>query len=428
MRGGRRDRFITFAILLVALGVRVGYVLATPGYKLLHDDHAYDLLARGVARTGAYPDVGGHATAYRPPGFPYLLAVIYRVTGTGHGRVIAGRMVQALLGVIIVALLGAIAVRLFDRRTAVCTMALTAVYVPLVAAGTSLLVEPLTIVLELGAFLAVLAWRRHENLRWVIAAGVLVGAMALCRTNAFVIIIALAVGIWPAERRPRRDAPKRVAVLLLSAAAVVLPWTIRNAVVMHSFIPVSDELGGTLAGTYNPVSAHDPNGPGFWRLYDQIPLYESETRTLASGPEVPFQDELQHLALHYVEQHPVYVLQVGFHNTLRLFGLNRLSLSRYTASLAGITSPAVADAGVYSFWVICTLALAALYRRRMRQQIPLYLWLAAGLLFVSVVFVNSEAPRLRLPIDPLILLAAGAGFMALTGAIRTSTRRSPLSR
>jgi len=38
---------------------------------------------------------------------------------------------------------------------------------------------------------------------------------------------------------------------------VVAPWTIRNAVVMHALIPVSDETGGTLAGTYNPVSARD---------------------------------------------------------------------------------------------------------------------------------------------------------------------------
>lgn len=408
--GVRRDRIITVSVLVAALAVRVGYILATPGYKVLHDDHAYDRLARGIAATGAYPDVGGHSTAYRPPGFTYLLGTVYAVVGTGHVRIVAARIVQALLGVVIVGLLGALAARLFDRRAAMWTMVLAALYVPLVAAGTSLLAEPLTIVLELGAVLAVLAWRRHERLGYVVAAGVMAGAMALCRSNAFVLLLPLAVGVWPAAKRLRAAAPKRVALLVVTAAAVVAPWTIRNAVVMHSFIPVSDELGGTLAGTYNPVSAHDPNGPGFWRLYDQIPSYDRETRSLVAGPEAPFQSKLVHLAVQYAEHHPLYVLRVGGYNTLRLFGFNRFSVSRFTASVAGITSPRVADAGVYSFWVVSALALVALANRRLRARIPGFIWLAVGVLFLSIVFVNSEAPRLRLPLDPFVLLLAGAAL------------------
>lgn len=420
--GGRRDRIITGAILIVALAARVAYVLATPGYTMLHDDHAYDRLARGIARTGVYPAVGGHPTAYRPPGFPYLLGAVYAVVGNGHARVVAGRLVQAVLGVALVALVGLLADRLFGRRAACWAMGLTALYVPLISAGTSLLAEPLTLVLELGAILAVVAWRRHEQLRWVVAAGALAGAMALCRSNGFVLLIALAVGVWPVTRRlgrGRREGAKRVAVLLLSGAAVVAPWTIRNAVVMRSFIPVSDELGGTLAGTYNPVSAHDVNGPGFWRLYTQIPQYERATSQLVSGPEPAFQSRLTHLAVQYAEHHPAYVAQVAWYNTRRLFGFNRLSLSQFNASVAGVTSPRVAGAGVYSLWAISALALAGLLSRRVRRGLPGFVWLAGGLLFLSIVFVNSEAPRLRLPIDPFVLLVAGAGL----GAIRI--RRNP---
>lgn len=429
MGGNRRQWIFPGSILLVALVTRVGYVLATPGYTMVHDDHAYDRLALGIARTGAYPDLGGHATAYRPPGFTYMLGAVYAITGGGHGRVVSARIVQALLGVAIVALLGALAAHLLGRRAAVCTMLLAAVYVPLVAAGTSLLAEPLTIVMELAAVMAVLVWRRNRRWRWVVAAGIFAGAMALCRSNAFVVIIALAVGVATARGRPagaaaagkpasgrrfRADALKPVVVLVLSAGAVVAPWTIRNAVVLHAFIPVSDEIGGTLAGTYNPVSAHDPNGPGFWRLLNQIPQYERETRALAAGPEHPFQQRLEHLALQYAEHHPLYPLEVGAWNTLRLVGFNSLALSRSTASAAGITSPAVADAGVFSFWAVCVIALVGLVDRTVRRRIPAFLGLAAGLLFLSIVFVNSEAPRLRLPIDPFVLLLAGAGLASVT--------------
>lgn len=410
----RRQWIIPGSILLLALAARVAYVLATPGYKMLHDDHAYDRVALGIARTGAYPDVGGHATAYRPPGFTYLLGAVYAITGSGHARVIAARLVQALLGVVIVALLGALAGRLLGRRAAIWTMVLTAAYVPLVAAGTSLLSEPLTIALELGAILAVLAWRRDGRWRWVVAAGALTGTMALCRSNAFVVIIALAVGVATVGRRLRPGGLKAGSVLVLSAAAVISPWTIRNAVVLHAFIPVSDELGGTLAGTYNPVSGHDPNGPGFWRLLDQIPEYQSQTRALGAGPEYPFQERLLHLALQYAEHHPVYSAEVAVWNTARLAGVNRLSLSQFTASVAGITSPAVADAGVFDFWLVGALALLSLLNRTVRDRIPGFMWLVAALLFLSIVFVNSEAPRIRLPLDPFVLLLAGAAIASLT--------------
>jgi len=410
----RRHLVVAFSILALALAVRVAYVLATPGYTMLHDDRAYDRLALGIARTGAYPDVGGHATAYRPPGFPYLLSAVYAVSGGGHARVVAGRMMQAVLGAVIVALLGALALRLFDRRAAICTMALAAVYVPLVAAGTSLLAEPLTIALELGALLAVLAWRRQGRLRWLVAAGVMGGALALTRSNAIVVLIALAVGVWPARRRLGPLALKSVAVLLVTAAAVVAPWTVRNAVVLHSFIPVSDEAGGTLAGTYNSVSADDSAAPGFWHLLSQIPQYDNETRALAAGPEAPFQSKLVHLALQYADRHPLYPLKVAYYNTLRLFGFNSLALSQFTATTAGISSPSVADAGVYSFWAVCAMALVAGLSRRVRRKVPGFVWLVAGLLFLSIVFVNSEAPRLRLPIDPFVLLLAGAGVAAVS--------------
>jgi hypothetical protein len=51
------------------------------------------------------------------------------------------------------------------------------------------------------------------------------------------------------------------------------------------------------------------------------------------------------------------------------------------------------------------------------------MWLAAGLLFVSIILVNSEAPRLRLPLDPFVLLLAGAGAAAVATRSMDSRRR-----
>jgi len=410
----RRVLVIAAAILTVALGIRVGYVLATPGYVPSHDDRAYDHLALGIAQNGAYPDLGHRATAYRPPGYTYSLGAVYAIAGAGHARITAARIVQAFLGTGIVALLGLLALRLFSRRAALYTMAIAALYPPLIAVGVSLLSEPQTVALELASILAVLSWRSTGRWRWVLLAGALGGALALTRSNAFVVVLALAAGVWTVRPRVSAAAIKPVAALLATAVLVVAPWTIRNAVVLHSFIPVSDEQGGTLAGTYNPVSDHDKSAPAYWHLLTQIPQYEAATRQLADGPEPQFQDRLLHLALDYIGDHPLYPAKVAFWNTVRLLDLNALSQSRYTATLGGITSPGVGDATIYGFWVVAAVALYACLRRDIRQRVPAFVWLAALLLFLSTVLVNSETPRLRLPLDPFIILLAGAGTAAIT--------------
>lgn len=405
-----RTRLLRSAALAVALAARLAYVLATPGYRPAHDDAKYDLLAVGIARHGVFPHLAQGATAYRPPGYPYLLGALYALVGTGPDRILAGRVLQVVIGVAVVALSGAVAGRIFGPAASLATMALAALYPPLIAAGTSLLSEPLTIALLLGSVVAVLEWRRSPRWGPVVAAGVMAGLATLTRSNAFVVVPALLVGV--AGRSPRPPGPRRrwfpAAALALTAAAVVAPWTVRNAVVMHAFIPVSDETGGTLAGTYNPVSAADRQAPTFWHLLAEIPTYRKAVAPLAAGPEAPYQARLQHLALSYAEHHPLYPAEVAWYGTLRLAGIEPLARSRFTARASGITDPAVADACIVAFWMVSAAAVVTVLRPGLRRRVPAFYWVLLALLYLTVVLVNSETPRLRLPIDPLVVVLAGA--------------------
>jgi hypothetical protein len=252
----------------------------------------------------------------------------------------------------------------------------------------------------------------------------------LTRSNAFVVAIALVAGLamatgkrrspadagmnWPKVSGARRFLP--TAAGLAISMAVAAPWTIRNAVVMHSFIPVSDELGGALAGTYNPVSAADKTQPGYWHLLSQVPQYDQQTRVLAAGPEAPFQNRLIHLALEYARLHPLYIAKVAFYNTLRLADLHGLANDRFTATLVGVTSKWLADVTVIGFWVVLPLATVGVFIRDVRRRVPGFVWLAAALLFLSIVFINSETPRLRMPLDPLLILLAAGTIAALVPA------------
>lgn len=95
--------------LLLALLLRVGFVLATRPYPLVGDALDYNRHAQSIGQTGHYPrsidGPDGGPTAFRPPLYPYFLAPIYAVASTRHAVDFA-RLAQALLGVAIVGLVG----------------------------------------------------------------------------------------------------------------------------------------------------------------------------------------------------------------------------------------------------------------------------------------------------------------------------------
>jgi Dolichyl-phosphate-mannose-protein mannosyltransferase len=117
-------------------------------------------IARGSGYLESRFPAGG-PSAFRPPGYPYFLAGVYKVAG--H-RVRAARLAQALLGTAVVALIALLAWRLWDRRVALIAAALAAVYPPLIIVGTALLTESLFIPLVLGALATVVEYARVGGL------------------------------------------------------------------------------------------------------------------------------------------------------------------------------------------------------------------------------------------------------------------------
>jgi 4-amino-4-deoxy-L-arabinose transferase-like glycosyltransferase len=420
-------------LLALALVVRLGYVAATPGYQAIHDAHDYDLHARSIAAGHGFARIGAGPsgqTAFRPPGYPYLLAGVYALSGVERAktsrRLLAGRVANALVGTVIVALIGVLAARLFDRRVALAAMALGAVYLPLVLVGGSLMSEPLFAALLLGALAAALHHRRSAHrCRWALLAGVLGGLAILTRANAAIILAPLAVAVWDARPRWSWRALAPPAVLVVTALGTVAPWTIRNAVVLDGFVPVSTQLGTALAGTYNDVARTDREHPASWRSLRRVPDYQELVRRWRQIPEPVLEGKLRAAALRYATHHPAYVAEVAFWNTVRMLDLAGMSWSRHTASTISVGA-GWADAGVVCFWIFTALAVAGAVTSRGRRT-PGHVAAVPALLLLSVVFLVFETPRYRTGIDPFVVMLASVALLAGWDASASRTgRRSQL--
>jgi 4-amino-4-deoxy-L-arabinose transferase-like glycosyltransferase len=416
---------VAFGVLVaLALVLRLLYVDATPAYGLRHDARDYELHAQSLAVGEGYSRhvAYGRPTAFRPPGYPYFLAGVYRVAGVQEApqerRVHTARIAQAFVGAAVAALIGAIALCLWGRWTGLLATALAAVYVPLIVVGGAVMSEPLFDVAMLAAILAALAHRRSPHrYRYAVLTGVLAGLAMLTRANAIVLLAPLAFAVWDA--RPRRAWPALgpPAVLLTAAVITVMPWTIRNANQLHAFVPISTQLGSSLAGTYNDTARTDPVNPGAWRSIKHVPQYAALWRHVRTTPEAVLEKRLRAASTRYIADHPSYVAEVGFWNTLRMLDLDGQRRWRATAATITVES-GWADRAVRCFWVFALLAVAGSATRAARRA-PRFLWAIPVLLFASVVFLAVETPRYRTPLDPFVVLLAA---VALTTAARHARR------
>lgn len=436
------------ALLLAAMGVRLGYNAAEP-YHAINDAGTYNRMASMVAQFGDYhtgskprSGAGGSRgpTAYFPPAFPYFLAITDLVDGHQRGGKAAvgpERTEMAITGTISVALLGLVALELFGEGTALVVMALAAFYPVAVELSGTLVAENLVVALELAAVWALLRARRARGRRawiWIGAAGVLTGLAALTHENAILDVIPFGIAAWAVarsrlgtdSRRPWLRALAAPALLVVACGATILPWTIRNAVELHHFVPIADETGITLAGTYNPLSANDPLLPYKWHLFSHVPQLHYLAHASARYTELHLSNLLETQALNYISAHPLSPIQAAADNTLRMFELEG-SYAWHASARALSIRPGFAQVGVISFWVMCVLAIAGLFTRRARR-VPLWVWAIPLLWWITVVPINVETPRFREPIDPFLILLAGCAVTAALSRIVSGLGRTPVRR
>lgn len=381
------------------------------------DSWDYDRHAESIARGDGFPPsllADSDESALRAPLYPYFLGGVYAVTG---GDVDAARYAQVGLGLLTVALIGLLAWQLMGTAVALASMGVAAVFPPLVGIDTALLTEALFVPLELGALAAAIQHRRSGHAyRWALLAGFLAGLACLTRPNGILLLLPLAVALWPGRARSWRPLAAMVGVAVLTVA----PWTVRNAIVMDHFVPVSTEGGYVLAGIYNETVGAATEDVGEWRPTQLVPEHASlfGRRDL---DEVDLDEELRSESLEYMWDHPAYVAEVAVRNVGRLFYLPGRSRAQEEVTNTVGLQPWLIDASVYGFYAIGLLALAGLFSPPVRR-VPAFVWLVPAVFATSALV--GGLTRYRAPIDPFIVMLAGAALA--TAYARLSGRRRGL--
>jgi hypothetical protein len=247
---------------------------------LYFDGADYHRLAAGLAEHGIY----GPPIADRPPGWPVLLAGVYRVVGV-HPT--AGLALNVALAGLVAAFVVLLAERLGLPPLGAGAAGLIAGLCPWsLVLGATLYTETLyTLIVVLLALLVIAARGRRSQVAWWAGIGLTTGVGILVRPQ-LVIWVPFALCFALAGRRP--------AAALVFAGAVVLvltPWTVRNSARLGSFVPFDTRGGVTLAAANNDLSEGGQSTAGLPRF--------------PAGTEVENDLAFRSAAVHWIMADPV---------------------------------------------------------------------------------------------------------------------------
>src|SRR5579884_142740 len=398
----RRELTLLMLLCVVALVVRIAAVLAHGHTMLVGDQRNYSaagqLLARGRFGWEVEPFRPAHPSAFKAPLYPLWVGVLYSILGV-HSEAV--ELVQAMVSLLTILCVWLMARRLFGPSVAVVAAALLAIYPLAWDHVTTLYPEAIAV----PGYAAIL-WGtlgRRPTVRRAAAVGAACGVMMLLRPASVVLLVAVMVA-WTVVSSWRR-AMTLGGTTVACAALVIAPWTIRNAIVLHAFIPISEE-DSAIEGTFNAVSASDRSAPYAWRAYTPLAL-----RLLAERPrptEVEIRSVRLHAALHYIERHPASLFAAFFWNGLsRTWDIRGMSQVLADARLEG-RGPTLARTGIIMYWILLPFALVGTWRLRRRKELlaPI-LVLAIG---TSIVYTAVAGTRYRAPLEPVIAMLAVSVF------------------
>jgi len=447
-RYGKRTLIALGAIALLGLVVRA-YVVVNPVEYPGDDSRAYYALSKALYTDQSFGGPEFEDSSDWSPGAPFLYAAAYYATG--GAREGTARIVEALLGIATILVVFALGWRLGGRElgrwVGLFAAFAVAVYPPFLHSTGELMSEPPAMLTLPAAILAFLwAWdsggRASQPGRlwpWLIP-GLLFGLTAMFRPE-YLLVGAVFVGLagvrfW--EKREWRLGIAAAAVLLVALVLPILPWTIRNLVVLDRVVPISTGGGKALyVGTYLPADGeYQRVKEALVQRYLPSPFPYSSEEIEEIDP-TPLFDEV---AREVREEHPGLTRdealgKAGKENFDKYFGedpwgyaaMTARKVGRMWSSGVGEAMSGTAGRAVQILFVVLGLAGFVLLGLRRR-------WLEVVVLALPIVLVTAvgaislAAPRrnevLMTLVFPLAGLALASGLAAISSRREWSSEQA----
>jgi len=260
------------------------------------DAFDFDQIGIHLASAGEYSIQVGHPTAFRAPGFPFVLAGIYAIAPGAYPLVY---LALCLIGAATSIGVYALAREVLPETTARVAALLLAIYLPHVYFSTLIVSEALFGLLMVFAFFFFVRSIKNSSNLTLLAAGILLGLCILTRPFGLLLCPLLAaILFWFSGRN--WAAVGKCLFLAVTVIVAITPWTLRNFALFHRPVLITTNGGSTLYGSNNDIVLNDPKYWGTWISTVQLPGRD----IIEAAPDEVSHDAIeQKLGLEWVAGH-----------------------------------------------------------------------------------------------------------------------------
>lgn len=391
-----KEKSLIASVFLAAFLVRLAYIIAFKEHiltfqaRVFGDTQQYILMAENLL-LGKGLMISPALLAYRPPLYPIFLAGIYYLFGNGYWPV---RVVQIILGSLSSIMIYILGRSIFNAKVGILASFISVLYPFFIYYTGFELTETLFIFLLILVILYLVKAAENPHPKNFVLAGILLGLASLCKPTMLAFVLLAIGGLLFIHQQKGRILPGLVGLLLLFAITVA-PWTIRNYLVLHKFIPGTTMGGLVLYAGNNPLNK---SGGGIEGVDYILP---KEVNALDESERDEF---LYHKAIEYIKAYPGNFLKLAVIKFSRVWRLYPYA-PQFSASKYNIVS-------LLSYGLILPFSIAGMILSLRKWKKCLFLYLVI-LYFTFFHMVSIGSVRYRAPIMPYIIIFAGYGLQEL---------------
>jgi hypothetical protein len=394
-QGSTRLRLI-IALFAVSLAIRLlALMILRPPDLDTSATEAYlggaDLLLNGEGfRDTSYP-------VFAPPLYAMFISLCASLFGNGQVPV---KVVQALVDSGTTIVIYSVIRKIFDARTGLLSAAIWTVYPFAIYLAISIASEPLfTFFVSMFILLTIYAIR-SQQLRYYCAAGILLGLATMTRAATQFLPLILPMMILPFHRLGK-EVLLKYAVCCLSFALIIVPWAVRNYVVLRDVIPVATAGGAVfLEGSSEKFFTVDGRAK-------EMPVYLESLR--ARGIVGPQKGSTP-------SQNARFLTQAGIENYKSRFQEDPLSFAPFFLSKVGrlwySTESGRNQGLILAIHIpIYAFALAGLVLAWMKKRRMAWVLVCTLVYFVAIHCISVPLYRYMIPAMPYVIGFAAFGIV-----------------
>jgi hypothetical protein len=257
---------------------------------------------------GKHADHVGQEALFKAPLYEFFLAGCFAISGFSFKLFFP---LQALLGGLTAGLAGLITLQAFEKMDAAWLAGMVVALHPiLVNSASQPYNENVFFFLFAASIASLLVWWRRLHTSWALICGASIGPCMLTRENGL-LLLASAGALVLIFRSHGHRTWVGYGLIMLTAFAIVAPWTIRNYVRFGVFVPVASIVGEDLSEGNNECVAKEGMFVAYWaegRCAAVDEQRDNLARTIAFDPRMPAavrDDRIsRRLALEFISAHP----------------------------------------------------------------------------------------------------------------------------